>query len=85
MHLRQLFQAGGAGNWSFEPNRVSVQLELQYSEEEQTVAPQILEATRSFQTRRADGQLASLPDLPDDLLTVTWKYGPSQKICNIFY
>jgi energy-coupling factor transporter ATP-binding protein EcfA2 len=74
----EIFREGGAGSWSFEPNRVSVRLELEYSEEEQKAAPQLLEATRVLHKPRADGQLASVPDLPDGLLTVAWEFPPDQ-------
>src|SRR5260370_32278914 len=63
----EIFREGGAGSWSFEPNRVSVQLVLEYSEEEQRAAPKLLEATRVLQRPRPDGQLASVPDRPHGL------------------
>jgi energy-coupling factor transporter ATP-binding protein EcfA2 len=74
----EMFREGGAGSWSFEPNRVSVKLELEYSQEEQQAAPQLLQATRILQKPRSGGQLATVPPLPDGLLRVTWEYPPDQ-------
>lgn len=74
----EIFREGGAGNWSFQQNRVEVALDLEYGQDELSAVPQVLEATRIFQKRRPDGSPLSVPDLPNGRLRVTWTYPPEQ-------
>jgi ABC-type branched-subunit amino acid transport system ATPase component len=74
----EIFREGGAGNWSFQPNHVAINLELAYTVEEREAAPQLLEATRIIQRPRTDGQPTSIPPLPNGLLDITWEYPPLQ-------
>lgn len=74
----EIYREGGSGNWSFHQNRVSVRLDLVYEQEELAAVPNLLEATRPLQKRRADGRLLSVPNLQDGRLSVEWVYPPEQ-------
>lgn len=74
----EIFREGGAANWSFQPSHVTVRLDLEYSSEEQLAAPRLLEATRILQKLRPDGRSASVPNLPNGKLDITWEYPPAQ-------
>lgn len=74
----EIFREGGAGGWSFQQNRVSISLELEYGREERETAPRLLEATRSLQKPRPDGKPTSVPDLPEGRLGITWQFPPDQ-------
>lgn len=74
----EIYREGGAGSWSFQQNRVSITLHLEYRQIEQDAAPRLLEATRILQRPRNDGQFPTLPPLPDGQLSVKWEFPPEQ-------
>ena len=74
----EIFREGGAGSWSFQPNRVTIRLELEYTADERAAAQPLLDATRALQRPRADGSLMSVPELKDGRLEVAWEYPPEQ-------
>ncbi len=75
----EIFREGGAGGWSFQPNRVTIRLALEYPSEEREAAQPLVDQTRILQKPRQDGSLLQLPDLPDGRLVVTWRYPPEQR------
>ncbi len=74
----EIYREGGAGSWSFQPNRVTIRLELEYPNEEREAAQPLLDATRALQRARQDGSSMTVPPLADGRLTVTWDYPPDQ-------
>jgi predicted ATPase len=78
-HDEEIYREGGAGGWSFQPNRVSVRLVLEYPNEEREAAQPLMDRTRILQRPRQDGSLLQLPKLPDGQLVVTWGYPPEQR------
>jgi len=74
----EIYREGGAGGWSFQPNRVSIRLALEYTSEELDAAQPLVDATRILQKPRQDGSLLKPPHLPNGRLTVTWEYPPEQ-------
>lgn len=74
----EIYREGGAGNWSFQPNHVSVGLDLEYDPEEQAAAPRLLEATRILQKQRPNGRPISVPQLTNGRLSVTWDFPPER-------
>ena len=74
----EIFRDGGAGGWSYQQNRVSVQLDLSYEEEEQAAVPLVLVATRALHNRRSGGKSLTVPTLEGGKLRVKWGF-PSEQ------
>lgn len=74
----EVFREGGSAGWSFQPNRVTVRLDLVYGADEMAAISKVLEATRPLQKPRADGRMLAVPPLPQGRLTATWNYPPEQ-------
>lgn len=74
----EIFREGGAGGWSYQQNRVLVQLDLTYDAEELAAVPQVLDATRVLQNQRRGGRLLTLPTLPNGRLRVRWGFPAEQ-------
>ncbi len=74
----EIYREGGAGSWSYQQYRVSVQLDLSYDTEEQAAVPRVLEATRVLQNHRRSSKPLTVPALQGGKLRVKWGF-PSEQ------